>query len=367
MNVIFYNNTMYTPETLLEIKRNVINELDKAKARQPSSFPFIRHSLSQKSLIQGDEIFQVLVIGGTFFRTALLKQTNGTLTIIKDNTGPLPVFDTGAQFLKFVEQHIDRSITYLALNFAYPLTPIMRHNILDGILQSGSKENQFQGMIDKTIGRLIEEHIEHTWNKNIHVAVANDTTCLLLSGLTITSWNLLAAGIVGTGLNFAFFLDKQTAVNLEAAEFNTFPQSMEGYEIDQKSTVPGAALYEKEVSGVYLYKHFNIHIKKNNLQYEPINSTEELDLKARANIPEISSLAQSYLDHSAALVAAQVAGIMEFCKRDLTFIMQGSLYWKGNLYAETVKKTVQSLSSDYKADYVNIINSDVLGAAKLIS
>ena len=268
---------MYSTSTLLEIKKNVVNELIEAKEGRPSSFPFIRHSLSQKTQIQADETFQVLVIGGSFYRNALLKTENGKVKIIKDDSGELPIFNTASDFLTFIEKQFDRSIRHIALNFAYPLTPILRHNILDGILQSGSKEHRFAGMIDKTVGRFVEEHIQQKWNQEIHVAITNDAICVLLSGLLQNSWQSLAAGIVGTGLNFAIFLDEYTAVNLEAANFNKFTPSEEGIEIDNHSVSPGNALYEKETSGAYLYQHFNQYLKKNNIKFLPLISTDELD------------------------------------------------------------------------------------------
>ncbi len=356
---------MYSTETLLEIKKNVVSELIEAQHGRPSSYPFIRHSLSQTTQIQADETFQTLVIGGSFYRNALLKKDEGKPKIIKDESGELPIFNTANLFLKFIEQQLDKSVRHIAINFAYPLTPILRHNILDGILQSGSKEHKFAGMIDKTVGRFIEEHIKESWNKEIHVAITNDAICLLLSGLLQNSWQSLAAGIVGTGLNFAIFLDEFTAVNLEAANFNKFPQSEEGVEIDNHSVLPGQAKYEKETSGAYLYQHFNHYLKKHNLNFLPLISTEELNGLTYQKIPKISELAQSFLNRSAQLVAAQIAGVLEFSKRDLTFIMQGSLIWNGHGYFQMLNDTVQLLSSTYNAKYIQIKDSDIFGAAEL--
>lgn len=357
---------MYSKETLLEIKKNVIKELEKACVGQPSSFPFISHALSEKPLVKAGEKFQVLSIGGSYFRNSLLQTKDGKLQIIKNTTGALPQFANEDLFLQFILEQIDKTIEHVAVNFAYPLIPIMRHNILDGILQNGSKEHEFDGMIDKTIGRLIEEHIMHKWDKQIHAAVANDTMCLLLSGLMNHTWDTLAAGIVGTGLNFAIFTDKNIAVNLEAANFKKFPPTDEAIEIDKYSISPGSAMYEKEIAGAYLYRHFNIHIQKKEIDHPLLKSTDELDALSRSNIPQISALAKSILDHSAILVGTQIAGILEFCKRDLTFIMQGSMYWNANEYSKTVSETVQQLTSEYKASYIDIKDSDIFGAAELL-
>ena len=154
-------------------------------------------------------------------------------------------------FLNFIEKALRPDITYLALNFAYPMSPVSRDGYLDGNLIMGTKEHSFEGLVGKNIGETIEKYIFDTLKRKIHVAIANDTVCLLLSGLTQYRWNGLVGGIVGTGLNFAIFLDEATIVNLEAANFDKFEQSPEGKLIDQASARPNSALFEKETSGGY--------------------------------------------------------------------------------------------------------------------
>ena len=58
---------------------------------------------------------------------------------------------------------------------------------------------------------------------------------------------------------------------------------------------------------------------------------------------------------------------MEFSNRDLVFIMQGSLYWKGYNYKESVEKKVIELCPKYRASYENVLHSDLFGAAKLVA
>ena len=108
----------------------------------------------------------------------------------------------------------------------------------------------------------IEQYVEHKYHKKIIASTANDTICLLLSGLIDHPWSKIAGGIVGTGLNFAIFLDEHTSVNIEAANFDKFICSDECKEIDSESAKPGAALFEKETAGAYLYRHFNIILEK---------------------------------------------------------------------------------------------------------
>lgn len=348
------------------IKNSFLQEMDQSYRLTPTSLPFIKHSLSPKSIIKENEIFQTLVIGGSFYQKALMKKTNGNLKILNLNKGPQPPFLTIEDMMTFLETHVDPEVKVIALNFAYPMTPINRDCLLDGTLQSGSKENTFFGLVGKNVGEEIEKYFKEKYNREIRVSAGNDTICLLLSGLVHHRWDKIAAGIVGTGLNFAIFLDEATTVNLEAANFDKFPLSEAGKYIDSISASPGDALFEKEVSGAYLYKHFNYEAKKRGLNFEEINSTQQLESLIYHKDPQISKLAKEIIEYSASLVAAQIAGILEFSKRDLVFIMQGSLYWKGSNFKETVEKLVAELTPEYKASYENVLHSDLYGAAKLV-
>jgi len=353
-------------QELTQIKNNFVRELENGATNTGGTLPFIRHNLATASLVEPNGTFQTLVIGGSFYQKAKMKKINGNIQILEHDQGPQPPFLSKQDLMSFIEGHIDPEVSVIALNFAYPMTPISRDGLLDGRLQSGSKENTFEDLVGQNVGEEIEKYMTEQHNRTIRVSAANDTICLLLSGLIHHDWDGISAGIVGTGLNFAIFLDKHITVNLESAAFSNFPQSEAGKEIDRTSAAPGDALYEKEISGAYLYRHFNFEAKKRGLEVKEIESTKELDALIRDNNPEISGLAREILRHSAELVAAQVAGILEFSKRDLVFIMQGSLYWKGNQYKETVEKLVTQLCPEYNASYENVLHSDLFGAAKLV-
>jgi hexokinase len=167
-------------------------------------------------------------------------------------------------------------------------------------------------------------------------------------------------------MNFAIFLDKNTMIDLESANFTDFPRSEAGKEVDRRSTSPGVSLYEKEVSGAYLYQHFNILAKKRDIPFHGINSSEQLNALVHYEVKEVADLALEVLDHSASLVAVQIAGILDFAKRDLNFIMQGSLYGEGNGYKERVEQLVSELEPGYHASYEQILHSDLVGAAQLV-
>lgn len=354
-------------QSLATIAENFCHELERAKNSHKTSLPFIRHHLSLKPKIQTDEVFQVLRIGGSIYQNALVKRVNGKIAIVKSTQKPLPIFTSESVFLSFIEKALEKDVGHLALNFAYPVTPMSRDGYLDGRLIMGTKEHNFEGMVGKLVGQTIERHIQDKLHRVIHVALANDTVCLVLSGLTQFPSKGLVGGVVGTGLNFALFLDEKTIVNLEAANFDKFPQSAEGKLIDKASVRPKSALIEKEVAGGYLYQHFNIRLHKEGLDFPEIKSTKEMDAVAFKNIPMVSLLAREVSDHSSSLVSCQIAGIAQFLKRDIVCVIEGSLFWKGWRYKENVGVTVKQLAPQYQVSFVFIEQSGILGAAKLIS
>lgn len=352
---------------LQTITANFTRELELGTKGKKTSLPFIRHQLSLEPKVKKGEIFQVLRIGGSIYQNALVKRINGKVAIVKSTQRPLPVFKTKEIFLSFIEKTLHKDAEYLALNFAYPMEPANRDGYLDGKLLFGTKEHDFTGLVGNFVGETIEKHIKDTKGRDIHVALANDTVCLLLSGLTQFRWQGLVGGIVGTGLNFAVFLNEKTLVNLESANFDKFKQSAEGKLIDKGSARPGTALYEKETAGGYLYQHFNIRLHKEGLDFPEVRSTKDMDLIAYKDIPLVSLMAREVADHSSSLIACQMAGIANFYNRDCTFVVEGSLFWKGWRYKENVSVIARQLAPDYQISFVYVEESGVLGAAKLLS
>lgn len=359
--------TEFSLDELKIIFNNFTQELYDAQDGKKTSLVFIIHELPYPPIVRDGEIFESLVIGGTMAKSALLIRNGNRIKITSKKEGEKLNIENEEDFLAFVDYSLPKNVSILALNLAYPLKPVFKNGLLDGVLLEVGKENKFLDLIGKQIGKELENYVLTKRNKKIKVTVANDSVCLLTSGLTRFSAGELAAGIVGTGLNFAFFLNQNKLVNLESADFDKFSQTREGKIIDEQSVRPGKAQFEKEVAGAYLYKHFNLLLKENCIDYRNLASTEELDKVSRANIPQASRIAQNLIERSAQLVACQIAGIARFKEHDMVFNMEGSLFWKGNNYKGVVEQTVRQLVPEYKVSFVEIENSAILGAAKLIS
>ncbi len=350
---------------LLSIKNNFASELEKSQAGEKTSLPFIINEIPEFSLVKDNEVFQVLVIGGTNGISAMVKKTGNSSVILSQEKIILPLLANKEDFFLLIEKYLSPSVFVLALNFAFAIAPVFENGKLDGKLLVGAKGHALRGLVGEKIGAELEQYVYEKQNRKILVSLANDTVCLLLSGLEKAPSLKLSAGIVGSGMNFALFLDSQRAVNLESANFNKFPLSKEGQEIDAESASPGTYQYEKEVAGVYLYKHFNSKLRHNHISYPAVASTEEMNALAQENTGEVGDLARDLIKYSAELVSCQIAAIMEFKKSDGVFVMEGSLFWKGHEYKKTVEETLKTLTN-YKADFVEVENSGIIGAAHLV-
>lgn len=352
-------------DSLTDIKNSFIQELNLAQVGKPSSFPFIINEIPESSLVKDNETFQVIVIGGTNGISATVQKTENFCKILSHEKIILPLLANKEAFFLLIEKYLSTSVSVLALNFAFAIDPVFENGKLDGRLLVGAKGHALRGLVGEKIGARLEQYVLEKLNKKILVSVANDTVCLLLSGLEKVPTVKLSAGVIGSGINFAIFLNSHKLVNLESGNFSKFPLSSEVEEIDSESAKPGTYLYEKEVAGVYLYKHFNIKLRHNHIAHSAISSTKEMDILARDDSGEVGKIARDLLKKSAKLVACQVAAIMEYKKTNMTFVIEGSLFWKGFEYKKTVEETLETLTT-YKADFVEVKDSGIVGAAHLV-
>ncbi len=354
-------------DSLRQVVLNFSKELSDATEGKQTSFAFIKNTLPSSPLVHDGQTLQSMVAGGTVFRTCLVDKKNGELSLREITDLEQPPFDTKEHFFEFLLTQLKPYVEIVALNFAFPLTPIFENGKLDGILQYTTKEHVFAGLVGEKVGTLFEEYVLKKTGRKILVSVANDTICLLVSGVTKAPATELAAGIVGTGLNFAFFLNETTPVNLEAARFDKFPMTNDLKEVDSHSNKPGEHIFEKAVSGGYLYQHLNVQMKKAGLNHEEVPASVHISHLAREGEQPLGKMAADILTYSAKLISCAIAGFMEFNRNDMSFVMQGSLFWKGYNYLDVVKETVKELSPEYSARFIDLPDSDLLGAAKLVA
>ena len=337
--------------------------LGRAHTGQPTDFAFIRHPLPEQPLVRDGETFLALVIGGSSYRTALVTRRGLTYERDRESTGPIPKLRDTSVFFPFLASLIPPQVSVVAFNFAFAMTPSLQDGRLEGILVSGGKEHGLTDLLGKPVAASIEAYLRGQ-GRQVRFTVANDAICLLLSGLPTHPRTSLAAGIVGTGLNFAVFADPATAVNLESAVFTGFPQSEAGRGVDRVSQSPGRAVLEKEVSGEYLPRLFTGAAAKLGLTGADVRSAADVSDLAYAG-REGSEIARALLARSAAWVAAQMVGIAEWYERPTTFVMEGSVYWHAWRYRELVEHWIGQLGCSQPIDAVKVADSALTGAIHL--
>ena len=287
-----------------------------------------------------------MTIGGTNFKSALVNIIdNKKITLTKKKEAVLPPLDSIEIFCENIFKNIDSKVTKLAINFAFPVQNIIRENRCDAILLRHTKQHKFEGLVGKNLGETLEKYFQSKLNRKIEVVLVNDIVCLLAS--INPELEQIAAVIIGTGYNTGLKLGKDKFVNLESGNFDGFVNTQTGALVDKNSNNSGYQYFEKEVSGMYLYKHYNFL----NQSKTVLKSSEELNQLAVGG----DKIAQSLFDRSASLAATQLAGIYYlFGENKITFAIEGSLFWNGFEYSKSVKKYLKSLDiPTYNIKFVN--------------
>ncbi len=321
---------------LKTIVNNFFQELINAEKGKNSSLAFIKYPIPKNFLPIKEKTYQEISVGGSIIKSKTIINKKTVKKKMEKINHP---FLTKKDLFEVIKKHINNKIKFTILNFAFPLKPILRENLLDGKLIKATKEHQLKDLIGKFVGEELEKYFYQKERKNIKITVVNDVILLLLQSIRKNSPPLfLIAGVVGTGTNFGFFLDEKIAINLESGNFDKFPLSKTGLIIDKNSKNPGEQLFEKEVAGAYLYQHYNLITKRN------IKSTKELSQLAK----EGDLIAQKLINRSASLIACQIAGIYRFKKLKNPnlkpkLIIEGSLFKRGWQYEKTVKNTLKML------------------------
>ena len=375
--------------TLQQIRDNFVEELQRALKGKKTSLAFLANPLPSATLVRDGEAFQVMVIGGSHFETAMIEKRKGKITITDGQKVDLGSFATKDELFSFIAEYIDARARVVGINFAFPLSPVTRKSRLDGVyVGSAEKQHGLVGLRGKLVGKELEKYLERH-KKRVVVSIGHDLLCLGLSALSVEKWESVVCGIVGTGFNLGFFSDARTLINIEAGRFDKFDQTQTGKVVDAASKSPGKKKFEKEVAGAFLYQHFNL-LRSN---HTPLSSTEELDRVARGK-DEQAHVAQQLLERSASLIACQIVGIylwlssrarqevgvaistglprsLSLPRNDrfrMTFVMEGSLFWKGWRYKEMINRYLEKLGVSKEAiRFVEIKKSPLLGAAALIA
>lgn len=280
----------------------------------------------------------------------------------------------------------------IGVGFAYPLMPLIYKGCVDGILTGMTKDRDIKGLVGKKVGEEYQLYLNQKHNLHNPVTIANDTICLLLGAKQAE-----IAGVVGTGVNFAYwekrsniaplklsqlpmFSQAEVAVNIESSNFNKIPMTILGQIVDKQSDLPSYALAEKEAGGAYLYQIFNAGKDRIfDFSFPRLNATDELNdiLTSAFKFPKnlthsekelVRQFSQRIFHRSAQIVAIEIAGVLLKLKRTqgiVPIVMEGGIFWKAKNYSTLINAYLHDILPEVIPSFARLFGSSRRGIAIL--
>lgn len=368
-----------------------------ALSNQHSSLPCILNPISRVTPRPG---FGVAVsIGGTNgYASAFRISEEGVLKFLNRKLFSLPEQTTREKLFHLITKNIlevgkgKKKIFPIGIGFAYPLKPVLTHHFVDGELLYMSKGRNIEGLVGKRVGQEYHKFLIKEYGIDTTVSVANDAICLLLGGNGVD-----IAGVVGTGLNFAYWEKRSTiaplklgelnrfsqadvAVNLEAKNFDKITGTKLRELVDKGSEDVGYSLAEKEAAGAYLYQVFNSGkdkiVGKN---FPSLSSTDQLNdiltspqnplLKGEGEVVrKAKAFAERIFHRSAQIVVIEICGILiklGKTKGLVPIVMEGSIFWKAKNYHALVNLYINTILPGVIPSFARLFGSSRRGIAIL--
>ena len=373
------------------------HELIASLSNQKSSLPCILNPIHK--LVPEAGVGITIAVGGTNGYVSTFRVSkNGVVKFLTRSLFSLPAIMTKKELFHLITKNI-LSLTEInnkpypiGIGFAYPLKPLLFNGFIDGELMYMTKGRNITDLICQRVGQEFHRFLIDEYGIDTTVAVANDAICLLLGGNGTE-----LAGVVGTGLNFAYwekrsniaplklgdlpgFGQNEVAVNIEAKNFNKIPRTKLREIIDKKSDDPGFSLAEKEAAGAYLYQIFNAGKDKIiGEKFPELFSTDQLNdiITGAFHFPkqvtekekESAFLFTERIFHrSAQIVAIELCGIlMKLGKTQglVPVVMEGGIFWKAKNYPALVNLYVNMILPEVIPSFARLFGSSRRGIAIL--
>lgn len=385
------------PPDLVKYAKLFKHDLIAALHNQPSSMPTILNPIHKITPVSGYGI--AVSIGGTNgYVSAFRISAKGAIKFLNRKIFSLPEQTTRDDLFHLITENIftvaaSRKKKFpIGIGFAYPLKPLLVHKYIDGELLFMSKQRTIEGLVGKKVGQEYHKFLIKEYGIDTIVTVANDAICLLLGGDGVD-----IAGVVGTGLNFAYwekraniaplklgelnnFVQGEIAVNIEAKNYDKIPGTKLRDIVDRGSDDRGFSLAEKEAAGAYLYQIFNAG-KDRILDsgFPSLSSTDQLnDIMTNAFFyPQkfngktklkVQLFAERIFHRSAQIVAIELCGIlMKISKTSglVPIVMEGGIFWKARNYPALVNLYVNMILPEVIPSFARLFGSSRRGIAIL--
>lgn len=375
-----------------------IGEMEKGVAREESSLPMIPTYVYCNEQLPMDKYAVAVDVGGTNFRTALIKFTEEGAKIEQFNSYPTPGTRgkvSWQEFIGFIADCIRPMMEYtdriaICISFPTSITPER-----DGIIHRPTKEVYIEGYE----GRRVCEDLLATLNiEGAKAMVLNDTTAVLLCGLMRKMDPLGLIGLInGTGTNTCCVLPceklgmdgSNMIVVVESGGFVPPQRGVIDLELDANTIAPGIYIEEKLVSGAYMGEIcrrafvkaatqgiFSEECARNIAKIESFTThdadafgaggendifTEEADKEAARMI------IKAVFDRAAKHIACTLTAVMRYSGmeegREVVVSADGSMFRKSRLFRPALERYVSEYAEGRTIKYMEIENSTIIGTA----
>ena len=379
---------------LPELALNFKHELLASLSNQKSSLPCILNPIHK--MVPQAEVGIAIAIGGTngyvsTFRVnkkGEIKFLNRSLFALPSKTNKKDLFHLITRNILSLTENNKKPYP-IGIGFAYPLKPLLFNGFIDGELMYMTKGNNIDDMVGKRVGQEYHRFLIEEYSIDTTVAVANDAICLLLGGDGAE-----IAGVVGTGLNFAYwekrsniaplklgdlpgFGQNEVAVNIEAKNFNKIPGTKLREMVDKNSDDPGFSWAEKEAAGAYLYQIFNAGKDKIvGKEFPNLTSTDQLndimtgafEAKSKVKMQKAKLFAERIFHRSAQIVAIELCGILMKIGKTrgiVPVVMEGGIFWRARNYPALVNLYVNMILPEVIPSFARLFGSSRRGIAIL--
>ena len=275
-------------------------EVSRGLAGEPGGLPMIPslQAAPAKLSARGVPFETVCVdIGGTTLKTARAAVSpDGTVTLSDVKDSPVPGLRgpvTEEEFFREICEFagVGPDSASLAVSFSHNMRVLAG---CDGEITGWCKEITVTGPSGLTVAGLFRRA---SGNPALRVTVVNDSVASLFGAVRDFRPGDTLLGLVnGTGFNLCWLAPDGTVYNTEAGDSRAFPEGAADRAVDAASELPGSALCEKKVSGVYLSR-----------LVAACRREGEGDAAAGAQAPRISDLLRS----KDRLTAALTRGILD--------------------------------------------------------
>lgn len=400
------SNDIDIKDTLIKFNKEINKGLEQDAPVSICSIPMIATYIKPILKVRENEPVIVIDAGGTNLRIGLAKYCEGCWNIYDVTEFKMPGIDREYSHQEFFDYIAERMVPYLdrAINigFCFSYRVKMNEN-LDGKLIAWAKEIKAKEVVGKDIGASLLNAIKKYSNVDRKIVVLNDTTAVLLGGISLDTnkeFKKYIGSIYGTGFNCCYMeqiknitklnkdSDEVMIINTETGNFNGFHHGVFDVELTKESQLEKEALTEKMSSGRYL----SSLIYKATVKAKEDGLIEELDLSKYNDfdLPKISmyltgltddfdkcfkkdkdkdtfkEICLELINRASKIVATTISAfVLQSNVKEIGIIIEGSTFYKLPTFKESFNQYLKNILDEYNIKYKLFDGRDriLIGAA----